>query len=166
MGIRRMSRKLLWLFKGEEANFCPLLWLTCGLGLGAYVYMYIVFCFGATITSWAKGGGLGSHCYNLVCAWMGGFWHLLVQLSMHLDKLSFIIIFNSRPKLENAREMLTQRKTDCILQIPKLCYQSIKYLSVSVCPLSTLLYLIFVYCYCLSGLGLISLAEDKSWFVL
>lgn len=39
--------------------------------------------------------------------------------------------------------MLAQRKTSCILQIPKLCYQSIKYLSVSVCPLSTLVYLIF-----------------------
>lgn len=72
----------------------------------------------------------------------------------------FTFSYNS-PKLERAREILTQRKTSCILQIPKLCYRSIKYLSVSVCPLNTLVYLISFYCYCLSGLGLISLAKDK-----
>lgn len=61
-----------------------------------------------------------------------------------MEKLPFFFSSsNSRPKLEKEREMLTQRTTGCISQIPKLRYQSIKYLSASVCPLSTLVYLIF-----------------------
>lgn len=47
--------------------------------------------------------------------------------------------------------MLTQRKTSCILQIPKLHYQSIKYLSVNVCPLSTSVHLIFSVIVCLDS---------------
>jgi len=92
-----------------------------------------------------KDGGLGLHCYKRMWLQMGSFKHYLFVLhSGHREELP-VVFFYSKPKLERAREMLTQRKTSCIFQMPKWRYQNFKYLSVIVCPLSTLVYLIFFF---------------------